>query len=78
MDKQTMDFFVNDSPRQGLAGLSLAGLLLAEGLGRGEPPQIPSGVALAVNQQVIPRSHWALTQVAAGDRIDIFSVIAGG
>ncbi|WP_409419928.1 sulfur carrier protein ThiS [Pseudaeromonas sp. ZJS20] len=78
MDKQTMDFFVNDSPRQGLAGLSLEGLLLAEGLGRGEPPQIPAGVAVALNQVVIPRPQWALTPVASGDRIDIFSVIAGG
>jgi len=78
MDKQTMDFFVNDSPRQGPVGLSLAGLLMAEGLGRGEPTQIPAGVAVAVNQVVIPRPQWAQAPVASGDRIDIFSVIAGG
>lgn len=78
MNKQAMDFFVNDSPRQGLIGLSLAGLLLAEGLGRGEPPQIPAGVAVALNQVVIPRPQWARAPVASGDRIDIFSVIAGG
>lgn len=78
MDKQTMAFFVNDIPRQGLTSQSLEDVLLAEGLGRGEPPRIPAGVAVALNQVVIPRPQWARAPVASGDRIDIFSVIAGG
>lgn len=73
-----MNYFVNDAPRHVREAMNLETLLLAEGLGQGEPIRLPQGLAVAVNQQVIPRAHWAEMAVAAGDRIDIFSVIAGG
>lgn len=36
------------------------------------------GVAIAVNQEVIPRSMWASTSLTAGDRIEILTAAQGG
>ncbi|TCV91491.1 sulfur carrier protein ThiS [Biostraticola tofi] len=38
----------------------------------------PDGTALAVNQVIIPRSHWAKYQLNEGDDILLFQAIAGG
>ncbi|WP_067037587.1 sulfur carrier protein ThiS [Marinomonas gallaica] len=35
-------------------------------------------VAVAVNQQVVPRSQWSECLLNDNDRIDIFESIAGG
>ncbi len=37
-----------------------------------------NGVAIAVNEEVIPRSKWATTALAEGDRIEILSARQGG
>lgn len=37
-----------------------------------------TGVAVAVNEQVIRKTDWSSTEISDGQRIDIFSVIAGG
>lgn len=36
------------------------------------------GVAVAVNAEVVPRSAWTATMVAAGDRIEILRAVPGG
>ncbi|WP_166371693.1 sulfur carrier protein ThiS [Psychromonas sp. SA13A] len=36
------------------------------------------GSAVAVNQDIISRSHWADTILNEGDNISLFQVIAGG
>lgn len=36
------------------------------------------GIALAVNEKVIPKSRWDQVTLSAGDRVEIFSVVAGG
>ena len=36
------------------------------------------GVAVAVNDAVVPRSHWDATPLCAGDRIEIVRATAGG
>lgn len=36
------------------------------------------GVALVVNDAIIPRPLWSETQLNEGDRIALFTVIAGG
>lgn len=36
------------------------------------------GVALAINQQVVPRAYWATTTIHPGDRLLLVGVIAGG
>lgn len=36
------------------------------------------GVAVAVNDQVIPRTNWNLQELSASDRITVISATAGG
>ncbi len=36
------------------------------------------GVAAAVNGEVVPRSMWAGTELADGDRVEVLSAIGGG
>lgn len=38
----------------------------------------PSGTALAVNQQIIPRAGWSQHCLRDGDEVVIFQAIAGG
>ena len=36
------------------------------------------GIAVAVNAEVIPRSEWAATVIAVGDRLEIVGARQGG
>lgn len=38
----------------------------------------PSGVAVAVNETVVPRGRWAGTPLADGDRIEVLTAVQGG
>src|SRR5690606_31382642 len=38
----------------------------------------PAGVAVAVNEQIVPRSAWPSTVLAAGDRVEILTAAQGG
>ena len=38
----------------------------------------PSGVAAAVNETVVPRSQWATTLLADGDRVEVLTAVQGG
>ena len=38
----------------------------------------PRGIAVAVNQEVVPRSLWATVQLAAGDRVEVLTASQGG
>ena len=40
--------------------------------------QLKAGVAVALNQQVIPRSQWAAIFLSDHDDVDLFRAIAGG
>ena len=42
-------------------------------LGRGR-----SGLAVAVNDEVVPRSRWACTALQAGDRVEVLTAAQGG
>ncbi|MFC4030326.1 sulfur carrier protein ThiS [Streptomyces polygonati] len=37
-----------------------------------------SGVAAALNETVVPRTDWAATALADGDRIEILTAVQGG
>lgn len=37
-----------------------------------------NGIAVAINEQVIPRSLWPLTEIKAGDDIQLFRIVTGG
>ncbi|GIU16110.1 MULTISPECIES: sulfur carrier protein ThiS [unclassified Shewanella] len=36
------------------------------------------GIAVAINSEVLPRSRWQIQCCLAGDKFEIFSVVAGG
>ncbi|MFI2199531.1 sulfur carrier protein ThiS [Streptomyces sp. NPDC020192] len=38
----------------------------------------PSGVAAAVNETVVPRTRWAATALADGDRVEVLTAVQGG
>lgn len=61
----------NDDTIQCAEGLSVAALLA-------QLEQLKPGVALALNQQILPREQWEQHIVQDGDQILLFQVIAGG
>ncbi len=38
----------------------------------------PEGIAVARNREVVPKSAWASTVLAGGDRVEIVTAAAGG
>ena len=38
----------------------------------------PTGVAVAVNAGVVPRSRWETTRLEAGDSVELLAAAAGG
>jgi len=37
-----------------------------------------SGVAVALNDEVVPRTAWASTPVSPDDRVDVLTAVQGG
>lgn len=68
---QTVSIVVNGEPKSAASSLSVAQLLETLGLHAGR-------VAIERNWQILPRSEWATTQVAAGDRYEIVQFVGGG
>ena len=66
-----IDVVVNGSPEQVREGFTVAELL--ERLGKK-----PLGLAVEVNQEVVPRSRHAETRLRSGDRVEIVHMVAGG
>lgn len=60
---------VNGEPREFDAGTTLADLV---------PAEWKQGVAVARNEEIVPRAAWATTQVAPGDAIEIVRPVSGG
>lgn len=66
-----MKIIINQKPVEISQCISLEGVLSELNLSS-------QGMALALNQSIIPQTQWAQTQVGEGDEIDLFQVIAGG
>ena len=76
-----MSFLFNGQIRPWCAELSVQELLRQEGYGlaaSGASDGIRLGVAVAINEQVLPRSSWVSRQIARDDRVELFQAIAGG
>jgi sulfur carrier protein len=67
-----MMVFVNDKPRELSAPAPLAQLLEELGL------RAPAGIAVAINDTVVPRSEWSHRALADGDRLLIIQAAQGG
>lgn len=69
--RKTMKLTVNRQAVEADAGETLAGLL--------QRMSVPDeGVAVAVNNRVIPRGEWAATPLHEEDRITIIRAVCGG
>jgi len=67
-----MTVHVNDQPRPLAAGAVLADLLRELGLAERK------GVAIAINDEVVPRSAWTARALADGERILVIQATQGG
>lgn len=66
-----MTVYVNGEARELRSRVTVADVVAM--LGRG-----PRGVAVALNEEVVPRSCWAATAVHERDRLEVLTVAAGG
>ena len=66
-----MEITVNGFLREAADGLSLAELVR-------EISDRSTGIAVAVNSEVVPRGSWADTPVQPGDRVDVVTAVQGG
>ncbi|WP_158856069.1 sulfur carrier protein ThiS [Lunatibacter salilacus] len=67
-----MDITVNNEPYQISDSCSITQLLLDH------VRQKPAGIAVAVNQSVIPKSEWGRTFICSGDNIVLIKATQGG
>ena len=66
-----MEVFINRKPVGVEVPTGLAELLAREGI----PAE---GVAVAVNNRVVPRGEWAATPAAEGMKITVIRAVCGG
>ena len=66
-----MHITLNGEERELLDGMSVAELVTTISART-------SGLAVAVNSEVVPRSGWSDTSVADGDRVEVVTVVQGG
>ena len=66
-----MEVIVNRTPVAARDGATLSELLAA----LGTPAD---GVAVAVNNRVVPRSEWPTTHLQAGAKITVIRAVCGG
>lgn len=71
MTTTTIAVEVNGEPREVPDGASVAELLALLGLAAPK-------VAVERNLEIVPRSAWAATRLAAGDRLEVVHFIGGG
>jgi sulfur carrier protein len=62
---------VNGEMREVRLGTTVADMVSQ--LGRG-----PQGIAVAVNEEVVPRTYWTATTLHAQDRVEVLTAAAGG
>ncbi|GAA2363732.1 sulfur carrier protein ThiS [Streptomyces cuspidosporus] len=67
----SMTVSLNGEPRE-LPGGTTLDVLVAE------LTRAPSGVAAAVNEQVVPRGQWPATALGDGDRVEVLTAVQGG
>jgi sulfur carrier protein len=66
-----MQLTINGAPREVAGNPSVAGLVA-------ELTSARSGVAVAVNGEVVPRSTWPDARLRDGDRVEVLTAAQGG
>jgi sulfur carrier protein len=67
-----MDISLNGAPHR-FEGASLIELLAAQAIDRTKP-----GVAVAINEVIVPRAEWAAVSLNPGDIVEIVRPHSGG
>jgi sulfur carrier protein len=73
MPDPTFPITLNGDATHASPDSTLSDLLRASG----RDPEKP-GIAVAVNEKVVPRSKWDETSIERGDRIEVLTALAGG
>jgi sulfur carrier protein len=68
-----MTIWLNGEERDLPAGLTLAGAVEAAGTAPSR-----SGIAAAVDGEVVPRDRWDQTTLAEGQRVEVVQAVQGG
>jgi len=68
---QSIEIHVNGEAAEVAAGATVASLVAGRGLA-------PEQVAVEVNREIVPRAQHADTPLAAGDRVEIVTLVGGG
>ena len=66
-----MKIIVNGAEREAPDGATVATVVA-------ELTERPAGVAVALNDQVVPRTDWPATTVREADRIEVLTAVQGG
>jgi sulfur carrier protein len=66
-----IDIVVNGDPHRVASGSTVATLVATLEAG-------PRGVAVAIDEEVVPRSVWASTELRDGHRIEVLRASQGG
>lgn len=67
-----MQVFINDEPKSNEAWANLEDIIISNGLKEAK------GIAVAVNNSVVPKKNWSNHQIDEGDKILIIKASAGG
>ncbi len=66
-----MKLIVNGQPQEHSDGVTLAGVVA-------QLTAATSGVAVAVNDVVVPRGAWSTTSLADDDSVEVLTAVQGG
>lgn len=66
-----MQITLNGRPRQATDDISLTELVH-------QVSDRVTGIAVALNSEVVPRGSWDATVLSAGDRVDVVTAVQGG
>lgn len=67
-----MKAVINGKPAEFASTPTLADVIRAAGVSD------TRGVAVAVNEEVVPKEHWETTKVAEGDTVEVVRAVQGG
>lgn len=66
-----MKIYINREPAEVGESQTLSEILESRGIG-------PAGVAVAINNRVVPRAAWLSTHLAEGDTLTVIKAVCGG
>jgi len=72
----TVNLYVNGESSQAEEGSTVADLVVSLVAAAREGKS--GGIAVAVNEAVVPRAAWDATKLASGDRVEILTAVQGG